>query len=29
VVVAIIVLGLALRRPRRPLPVKSNAGERA
>ena len=29
VVVAIIVLGLALRRPRRPLPVKSKAGERA
>jgi ABC-type uncharacterized transport system involved in gliding motility auxiliary subunit len=29
VVVAIIVLGLALRRPRRPLPVKSNAGGKA
>ncbi len=29
VVVAIIVLGLALRRPRRPLPVKSKAGEEA
>jgi ABC-type uncharacterized transport system involved in gliding motility auxiliary subunit len=29
VTVAIIVLGLALRRPRRPLPVKTKAGERA
>ena len=29
VIVAIIVLGLALRRPRRPLPVKSNAGDRS
>ncbi len=29
VVVAIFVLGLALRRPRRPLPVKSKAGEEA
>ena len=29
VMVAIIVLGLALRRPRRPLPVKSDAGERS
>ncbi len=29
VVVAIIVLGLALRRPRRPLPVKSKAGANA
>jgi ABC-type uncharacterized transport system involved in gliding motility auxiliary subunit len=28
VTVAILVLGLALRRPRRPLPVKSNTGER-
>jgi hypothetical protein len=29
VAVAIVVLGLALRRPRRPLPVKSQTGGRS